>query len=775
MRSIAYLFFIYSEILVLFLTKIGLRSTIKPLTLSIFPLDFYFRFLVLSKNLNEQMKIFVLFVLFPLLTIGQSTIKGTVKEKKGETLPGANVQIAGTYDGASTDGEGNFIFNTDEIGEKILSVSLLGYKSLKNSITIKKGENVFDFVLEESINSLNAVVVTAGTFEASDEKKMVMLKPLDIVTTAGGNADITAVVQLLPGSNRVGEQEGLFVRGGSANETKTVIDGMIVQNPFFSSTPDVPQRGRFSPFMFKGTAFSTGGYSAQYGQALSSVLLLQTQDKINEETNFNFNANFAGLSGTYTHKGWISGTLYYSNLSPFLSLIKTNIDFEKIPEALGTSLTINQNLTKNSTIKVYGTYSDNHSGIRFNSFDNPNETYLFSLKNKNLFTNASYKLTFDDGNWVLLGGLSYSNNQDKINVANGKGDRADRRSQARLVLNRLFGSEKKNSISFGGEFHAIESSNIFNQYNLALKDNYSAIFSELEFYISPKLAVKAGLRGEYTSVIDKFNVAPRLSMAQKTGQYAQISLAAGRFYQTPEKNYLYLNSNLGFEIADHIILNFQRIKDNRTFRIEAFKKKYRNLVVENTSFFDPNPFRFPTGTTNNAGGGFAKGFDVFLRDQKTIKNADIWITYSFLDTQRKFANFPSQVTPTFASKNNFSLVFKKFLPSIGLNLGATYTATSGRFVYAWGSDLKNPEQTPSFQNLSLASSCIRQVKNHFLVFYFTADNVLGRKNVFGYRYSTDGKQRFNVSPVAYRTFFMGVSWSIGQLGTKPKEANLNFD
>ncbi|MBK6976262.1 MAG: hypothetical protein IPH28_03405 [Cytophagaceae bacterium] len=56
----------------------------------------------------------------------------------------------------------------------------------------------------------------------------------------------------------MGEREGLFVRGGSSSETKTVIDGMIVQNPYFSSTPDVPQRGRFDPFMFKGTAFSTG-------------------------------------------------------------------------------------------------------------------------------------------------------------------------------------------------------------------------------------------------------------------------------------------------------------------------------------------------------------------------------------------------------------------------------------------------------------------------------------------------------------------------------------
>lgn len=64
------------------------------------------------------MKVFVLFLMLPLLTIGQSTIKGTVKEKKGESLPGANIQIVTTYDGASTDGYGNFIFKSDEVGEK---------------------------------------------------------------------------------------------------------------------------------------------------------------------------------------------------------------------------------------------------------------------------------------------------------------------------------------------------------------------------------------------------------------------------------------------------------------------------------------------------------------------------------------------------------------------------------------------------------------------------------------------------------------------------------
>ncbi|MFX6827061.1 hypothetical protein ABTH45_19320, partial [Acinetobacter baumannii] len=91
------------------------------------------------------------------------------------------------------------------------------------------------------------------------------LKALDIATTAGANADISATIQTLPGAQRVGEQEGLFIRGGSAEEAKIIIDGTVVNNFFYSSVPGIAQRGRFSPFLFNGTVFSSGGYSAVYG------------------------------------------------------------------------------------------------------------------------------------------------------------------------------------------------------------------------------------------------------------------------------------------------------------------------------------------------------------------------------------------------------------------------------------------------------------------------------------------------------------------------------
>jgi hypothetical protein len=728
------------------------------------------------KSQEYMKKLFTLFLLISTsLAFGQSKISGKVADAKSEAIAFANISLVGTYDGGTSDENGSFEFITDEVGLQVISVTMMGYEPFKKEITLEaKVPLVLDIKLKESINSLNAVVVSAGMFEASDEKKMVMLKPMDVVTTAGAGADIVAVMQFLPGANRVGEQEGLFVRGGSANETKTVIDGMIVQNPFFSSTPDIPQRGRFNPFMFKGTAFSTGGYSAQYGQALSSVLLLNTVDKVSSNSNLNLSANLAGLGASYTHKGWITGAINYSNIKPFIGLVKNNFNFDKVPQGIGSSVTINQNISKNGVLKAYATYSDNSSAIKLPTFDAENSSYVFSNQNKNFFSNASYKHVFGEGDMVWLSGISVSDNRDLLKLNGIDANRSDKRTQLRSVVNKLFGGQKQNTLTLGAEYHNIALSNMYGANTLSLTDHYTSLFAESEFYVSSKIAGRFGLRSEHTSVLNKFNLAPRFSVAVKSGEFAQFSLAAGRFYQNPEKEYLYINKNLGFEMADHLILNYQVIKDQRTFRIETFYKKYSDLVIEQTPSFDPNPYRFPTGLTNNSGKGYAQGFDVFFRDQKSLKNGDIWLTYSFLDSERKFKNYPIMTTPYFVTKHNLSLVYKQFITPISTNIGFTFTHTSGRPIYAMGETFQTASYTKAFQNFSFMGSHVRQIKNQFVVFYLIMDNILGRKNVFGYRYSPDGSQRFEVKPPMYRTVFFGVSWTLGKLNGRSKEADLNF-
>ena len=192
----------------------------------------------------------VILVVLGIKVFSQTTVSGKVSDTKGQPLPGANIMIKGTYDGAGTDANGNFLFKTTEKGKQILVTSFVGYAMLEKEIVLDGSEVKVDFALKEQSNQLEDVVITAGTFEAADKKKSVTLQPLDIVTTPSAAGDIYGALTALPGASVVGEDGRLFVRGGDGYETKTFIDGLLVKKPYSSNTPDLPSRGRFSPFLF---------------------------------------------------------------------------------------------------------------------------------------------------------------------------------------------------------------------------------------------------------------------------------------------------------------------------------------------------------------------------------------------------------------------------------------------------------------------------------------------------------------------------------------------
>ena len=165
------------------------------------------------------------FLFFPLFFISfsgiaQIKISGKVTDTKRSPLQGISVSLVGSYDGATTDSLGNFLFNTSEKSEQVLKATASGYKDFEQKINIAAEPIIVKIELKESITELKAVVISAGTFEASDAKRATALNPIDIVTTASANGDITSAIKTLPGTQQVGESEGLFVRGGTASETK---------------------------------------------------------------------------------------------------------------------------------------------------------------------------------------------------------------------------------------------------------------------------------------------------------------------------------------------------------------------------------------------------------------------------------------------------------------------------------------------------------------------------------------------------------------------------
>src|SRR5689334_11109171 len=120
---------------------------------------------------------------------GQAVISGKVLSKK-QAVPGASITIRDTYDGTTTDSSGNFSFSTTEKGEHILVISAVGYKPYEQRVSLNGQPISMDVALKEEVTELNAVIVTAGTFEAGDKKRAAVLTSIDIATTAGSNADI---------------------------------------------------------------------------------------------------------------------------------------------------------------------------------------------------------------------------------------------------------------------------------------------------------------------------------------------------------------------------------------------------------------------------------------------------------------------------------------------------------------------------------------------------------------------------------------------------------
>jgi len=339
----------------------------------------------------------------------QSVISGKVSTKEG-SLPGANIYIEGTYDGASSNADGEFSFKTSGTGKVVLKASFVGYDTFSKEIELTGVTVKLEILLQEAFNKLNAVTITAGTFEAGDKKQANMLTPLDMITTAGAAGDVYGALQTLPGTTTNGESGKLFVKGGDSEESQTYIDGSLVLAPYSSSAPNMSVRGRFNPFMFKGTIFSTGGYSAEYGQALSSLLLLNTNDMPTEDQlDLSFMTLGLGVAGTKLWKtGAVTSTLSYNNLGPYMWVVPQNFNWVRYPSNTEGAVSVRQKTGKTGMLKLYSSYGNSRLTISQEDLNKPGKFNDYALRNDNYFLNASWKNSLGP-KWTIASAASFTN------------------------------------------------------------------------------------------------------------------------------------------------------------------------------------------------------------------------------------------------------------------------------------------------------------------------------------------------------------------------------
>jgi len=209
------------------------------------------------------------------------TIRGFVYEKEtGEPVIFTNVYFDGTTIGAATDVNGYFAISQIEPGNYNLMVTYLGYDTLKMPVNIRPNEIITKkLFLEKGSYTLEQIQISAERQEARTETKTSVIKltpkQIDKIPSMGGKPDLAQYLQVLPGVVFTGDQGGqLYIRGGSPIQNKVLLDGMIIYNPFHSI-------GLFSVFdtdIMRNADVYTGGFGAEYGGRISSVMDITTRD-----------------------------------------------------------------------------------------------------------------------------------------------------------------------------------------------------------------------------------------------------------------------------------------------------------------------------------------------------------------------------------------------------------------------------------------------------------------------------------------------------------------
>lgn len=702
-------------------------------------------------------------------------ITGKITGSESKPLNGANIVIEGTIDGATSDSTGYFEFETDKSGTHSIIISAVGYNEKHETVNIEAGKNLeLNVKLKMSEVATDEILVTASSY-TSGQNSQVTLTPLEIVRIPGSDADLYRAITTFPGSNQVDEGSRLTVRGGDASEVLTVLDLASLQHPFiFDDDFNSSSYSTVNPWGLKGINFSSGGFSARFGNALSAVLDLKSYEMPQGTGAFIFVglAN-ASASGIYLSKSKKFGATFdfaHTFLEPYFKINgKLGADFNPIPLARGLGGTLSYKFSEDSYLKTVVDYSYDRVGIRNTgpSFDG-----YFNSNSTTYFANVKYSKGLSSSS-TMNTGLSYSNHKKNITygILNTSGN--DIYAKYRLdITNRL---SKKININTGTEYQYDETR--FNgkvpRYSYNLRPDAASInvnskiktgrvggYLEAQLKLSKTFFVIPGIRGDYHTLSKEFSFDPRFSLGYKFAKDNVLRASVGVYHQYPDLQFYSQssNNNLKPQQAIHYILGYELNKMDGLllFRVEAYYKDYKNLVST-----DPNTYLY-----NSSGSGFAKGIDVFLKSKVTNKYST-WISYSYTDSKRKFNGM--QISGDYDITHSMTTV-ASYSFNDNLTMGLTYRISTGKpytdvtsstfdstqNVFVPYYETKNSSRFPTYHRVDMNAQYIFALFGKFAVAVFALNNVFNQTNLYGYTYNFDYTQKREIVTTNRRTVYVAL-------------------
>ena len=706
-------------------------------------------------------------------------IRGTVVDEKNKPLNGANVVIKGSIDGATTDEKGAFDFETDKTGSQILLTTFIDYAENSTALNLEAGKEVIlNIKMKKNEVKTEEILVTASSFTSGENSK-VTLTPLEIVRIPGADADLYKAITTFPGSNQVDEGSRITVRGGDPDEVITILDQATLYNPFiFDDTYNTSSYSTVDPWSLKGINFTSGGFSARFGNALSAVLDLKSYSMTRGTGVFAVLGIGSGaLAGVYTsNSGKWGGTfsVNQSYLKPFFDLNGISADYSKVPEAKGAGGTLSFKLGETSYLKLYANYEGDRIGIRNTS---PSYDGFFNSQSDQIFTNA--KLSFAPSTTSSVNsGVSFSSYDRKLNYGVLNTDIKDIYSKFRTDFTQQVNNKIDINAGVEYEYNQSKISGVVPAFSFNLNPNAASYnidtnissgrvgtYVEAQMKLSNNFFIIPGVRSDYHTLSGKISFDPRLSMGYQLTKYNVIRGTVGMYHQYASLRSFEgaFDNDLKPEQAIHYILGYEFNKDGDiVVRVEGYYKDYSNLVV----------FDNTTGYNQSLGKGFAKGIDVFIKGKYKNKLTG-WISYAYSDSKRRQFDALTETSANYDITHNLSVVASYNITD-NITVGAIFKTSTGKpYTPVMGSSFVpsqnvyapiygevNSDRFPVYNRVDMNFQYLTSVFNKFTVLFVAFNNVFNTENLYQYNYNFDYTNKTAIRTNNKRLVYFGLGIQI---------------
>lgn len=664
----------------------------------------------INSNMKNKFQTFIYFFLIIFCSINSnadeaadsknySSINGFVRDKEtGETLIGASVQIKDLRIGARTNKNGYYTITRVPPGEHILTVTYIGYETFEKNINFKANDEI-RLNIELIPTSIAGEEIIVSADRETDKREITMSRvdvPIQQIKDIkiGGESDLFRALQYLPGiltSSQI--SSGLYVRGGSPDQNLILLDGSTVYNPshlfgFFST---------FNTDAIKDVELIKGGFNAEYGGRISSVLSITQNDGNQKE--FQGLASIGAISSRISLQGPVlKGSWSLSARRTYLEIIKgliTEDPLAPLPDFgfYDINAKLVQNLSDDDKLSFTGFMTSDdfdYSGLGFsanmtlsNYLGGVNWTHIY---NKSLYSNLNFSYTRYSN--ILLGNQSgYA-----VKFENAIDDYTFKANFEWLL-------DDNATIKFGYQTSYLNF-DIIQNFSGSLDSSYfgtsaststihiqnwnHSLFAQSNYQPTDLISIQGGIRTDYWNFTDKLTVDPRFSIRYLFQENIALKFGWGIFHQNirtiSDPNFTFFDiwipsdSTVPITRAVHYILSLETTPlKGISLNFDVYYKTLNNISQMNQTALQ--------GTTARdvlyVGSGKTYGFEVFA--QKKFGKFTGWLGYAYGVIKYKFdsLNYGREFNPKFDRTHDAKLVLNYSIND-RFSLGASFLFQSGQ-------------------------------------------------------------------------------------------------